>query len=199
MPPATPPGADAGHGGSRGRDSFTIAVTTDGAPPTSGGLGLAVRVRWPSGPPVDPTPGVVNGGSGNLPLSWGSRPRTGRQSRTPRRTAWSGGSSCAGARRGLPATWEVQARAGHARASSDTFQINLKTTSLGMKKGTIYVVEVRVLVNGSEPEAGGVRLGRRASSTSVGDDAAGQGRGSSDYAASCGGGAWRCSLARAGP
>ena len=48
--------------------------------------------------------------------------------------------------------WQAKTGLATYDATSNTFQINLKTTSLGMKKGTVYVVEVRVLVNGSDPK-----------------------------------------------
>ena len=103
------------------------------------------------------TPGVVNGGSGNLPpkfavLTNNSQPRARLRGQS-----------------GLVSRVELRWRAqGHQRpsgrarpvwrrhdATANVFQINLKTTSLGMKKGTVYVVEVRVLASGSDPKPGG--------------------------------------------
>ena len=49
--------------------AFRVTVSTDGAPPTS--LVWASRYGFgPFGSPVNSTPGVVNGGSGNLPLKF---------------------------------------------------------------------------------------------------------------------------------
>ena len=51
--------------------------------------------------------------------------------------------------------WQAKTGLATYDATSNTFQINLKTTSLGMRKGTVYVVEVRVLASGSDPKPGG--------------------------------------------
>ncbi len=131
--------------------SFTIAVTTDGAPQTS--------VVWASqygfgafGPPVNSTPGVVNGGSGNLPLKFGIKAANGAAIPDAEAAGVVGRVQLRWRAQGTPDTWESKLGLATYDASSDTFQINLKTTSLGMKKGTVYVVEVRVLVGGSDPK-----------------------------------------------
>ena len=56
---------------------------------------------------------------------------------------------------GTDDVWQAKTGLATYDATANIFQINLKTTSLGMKKGTVYVVEVRVLASGSDPKPGG--------------------------------------------
>ena len=56
---------------------------------------------------------------------------------------------------GTTDVWQAKTGLATYDATANIFQINLKTTSLGMKKGTVYVVEVRVLASGSDPKPGG--------------------------------------------
>jgi hypothetical protein len=130
---------------------FQVVATTDSAPPTS--------VVWASqygfgafGPPLNPTPGVVNGGSGNLPLKFGIKAANGTAIPDAEANGLVGRVQLRWHAQGSATTWESKLGLATYDASSDTFQINLRTTSLGMKKGTIYVVEVRVLVNGADPK-----------------------------------------------
>ena len=101
---------------------------------------------------VEKSPGVVNGGSGNLPLKFGIKAANGTAIPDAEANGVVGRVQLRWRAQGSAGTWESKLGLATYDASSDTFQINLKTTSLGMKKGTIYVVEVRVLANGSDPK-----------------------------------------------
>jgi hypothetical protein len=133
---------------------FKVTISTDGAPSTS--LVWASKYGFGSfGSPVNSTPGVINGGSGNLPLKF---PVLASNGQTIPDLEASGLLSRVQLRwrpQGTNEAWQAKTGLATYDASSDTFQINLKTTSLGMIKGTVYVVEVRVLAAGSDPKPGG--------------------------------------------
>ena len=133
---------------------FKVVVSTDGAPSTS--LVWASKYGFgPFGSPVNNTPGVVNGGSGNLPLKFAVLTNNGQPVPDSEASGLVSRVELRWRAQGPNDLWQGKTGLATYDATANVFQINLKTTSLGMKKGTVYVVEVRVLASGSDPKPGG--------------------------------------------
>jgi hypothetical protein len=133
---------------------FKVAVSTAGAPSTI--LVWASTYGFgPFGSPVNSTPGVVNGGSGNLPLKFPVLTNPGQAISDTEASGLVGRVQLRWRAQGTTEAWQAKTGLATYDASANVFQINLKTTSLAMKKGTTYVVEVRVLAATADPKPGG--------------------------------------------
>ena len=133
---------------------FKVVVSTDGAPSTT--LVWASKYGFgPFGSPVNNTPGVVNGGSGNLPLKFPVLTSTGQAIPDAEANGLVSRVQLRWRPRDDSEPWQAKTGLATYDATANIFQINLKTTSLAMKKGTTYVVEVRILAAGGDPKPGG--------------------------------------------
>ena len=133
---------------------FKVVVSTDGAPSTM----LVWASKYGFGPfasPVSNGPGVVNGGSGNLPLKFPVMTSTGQAIPDAEANGLVGRVQLRWRPQGTSEAWQAKSGLATYDASANIFQVNLKTTSLAMKKGTTYVVEVRILAAEGDPKPGG--------------------------------------------
>jgi hypothetical protein len=133
---------------------FKVVVSTDGAPSTT--LVWASKYGFGTfGSPVNNGPGVVNGGSGNLPLKFPVLTSTGQAVPDSEASGLVSRVQLRWRAHGTEEAWQAKSGLATYDASANIFQINLKTTSLAMKKGTTYDVEVRILAAGGDPKPGG--------------------------------------------
>jgi hypothetical protein len=134
--------------------AFTVSVSAEGALPST--LVWASQYGLGSfGPPVDGRPDAVNGGSGNLPLKFPVLATDGSAIPDAEAAGLVSRVQLRWRPRYTSDAWQATTELASYDASANTFQVNLKTKSLGMTKGTTYLVEVRILAAGGDPKPGG--------------------------------------------
>jgi hypothetical protein len=130
--------------------SFFLDITGPGAPKRQIAFASQYGVST-FGSPVNNGTGVINGGSGNLPLKFSALQANGALLSDADASTLLGQVQLRYRVNSPQGPWVASPLQARYDASRHYFTIDLKTTSLGMRKGTVYEVQVRVLPGAARP------------------------------------------------